>query len=289
MTKIWLITGSANGLGRTLAEAVLESGDRLVATARNPARLDDLKKQFGDQIKVVDLDVTDATAARSAVQAATDTFGGLDVLVNNAGFGHLSPFEQVSEEDFKAQIDTNLYGVVNLTRAALPVMRKQRSGHIINVSSVGGRVATPGLSAYQAAKWAVGGFTEVLAKEVAAFGVKVIALEPGGMRTNWAQTAAATEAKLLPEYQPSVGAVLDMLKHLAGKEFGDPKKIAAVILDLVQKDELPNHLLLGSDALFVYGLAEAARAKATAEWEPVSRSTDFEGSDFSVFTGGVIE
>jgi NAD(P)-dependent dehydrogenase (short-subunit alcohol dehydrogenase family) len=289
MTKTWLITGSANGLGRTLAEAVLCAGDRLVATARNPGRLDDLEKQYGDRIKIVALDVTDAAAAKAAVQMAVDTFGGLDVLVNNAGFGHMSPFEQASEDEFKAQIDTNFYGVVNLTRAALPVMRAQRSGHIINISSVGGRVSTPGLSAYQAAKWAVGGFTEVLAKEVAAFGVKVIALEPGGMRTNWAQTAAGTDVELLPEYQPSVGAVYGMLKHLAGKEFGDPQKISEVILDLAQRDTLPNHLLLGSDALFVFGLAEAARTKAAAEWEQVSRSTDFDGSDVSVFTGGAIE
>ncbi len=160
MTKTWLITGSANGLGRTLADAVLSAGDRLVATARNPGRLDDLEKQYGDRIKIVALDVTDAAAAKAAVQMAVDTFGGLDVLVNNAGFGHMSPFEQASEDEFKAQIDTNFYGVVNLTRAALPVMRAQRSGHIINISSVGGRVSTPGLSAYQAAKWAVGGFTE---------------------------------------------------------------------------------------------------------------------------------
>ena len=289
MTKTWLITGSANGLGRTLAEVVLGAGDRLVATARNPGRLDDLEKQYGDRIRVAALDVTDAVAAKAAVQMAVDTFGGLDVLVNNAGFGHMSPFEQASEDEFKAQIDTNFYGVVNLTRAALPVMRAQRSGHIINISSVGGRVSTPGLSAYQAAKWAVGGFTEVLAKEVAAFGVKVIALEPGGMRTNWAQTASGTDVELLPDYQPSVGAVHGMLKHLAGKEFGDPQKISEVILDLAQRDTLPNHLLLGSDALFVFGLAEAARTKAAADWEQVSRSTDFAGSDVSVFTGGAIE
>ena len=284
MSKTWLITGSANGLGRTLAEAVLDSGDKLVATARNPDRLKDLEQKYGERIELAALDVTDAAAARSAVQLALDAFGGLDVLVNNAGFGHMSPFEQTSEEDFEAQIDTNFYGVVNLTRAALPVMRAQRSGHIINVSSVGGRVSTPGLSAYQAAKWAVGGFTEVLAKEVAGFGVNVIALEPGGMRTNWAQTAAGTSVELLPDYEQSVGAVLGMLKTYGGNEFGDPEKVAKVILDVAAQDNLPNHLILGSDALFVFGQAEAARTKAAAQWEKVSRSTDFDGSDISVFT-----
>ncbi|MDE1996607.1 MAG: SDR family NAD(P)-dependent oxidoreductase [Rhizobiaceae bacterium] len=289
MSKTWLITGSANGLGRTLAEAVLENGDRLVATARNPERLNDLKEKYGEKVVLFALDVTDSAASKAAVELAVKTFGSLDVLVNNAGYGHMSPFEQVSEKDFKAQIDTNFYGVVNLTRAALPVMRGQRSGYIINVSSVGGRVSTPGISAYQAAKWAVGGFTEVLAKEVASFGVKVIALEPGGMRTNWAQTAVSSKVDLLPDYEPSVGAVNKMLGHIAGKEFGDPAKVSKVILDLATRSELPNHLLLGSDALFVFGLAEAARTKAAAEWEQVSRSTDFEGSDVSVFTGGALE
>ena len=285
MTKTWLITGSANGLGRTITEAVLENGDRVVATARNPARLDDLVARYGEQIKIAALDVTDAAAAKAAVTLAVDSFGGLDVLVNNAGYGQLSPFEQTTEDEFKAQIDTNLYGVVNLTRAALPVMRAQRSGHIINISSVGGRVGTPGFSAYQAAKWAVGGFTEVLAKEAAPFGVKVVALEPGGMRTNWAHTAMDKPLDLLPEYQPSVGAVSGMLKNYAGGEFGDPEKIAKVIWDLSRREELPAHLILGSDALFVFGLEEAARNKAAAEWEPVSRSTDFDGSDLSVLSG----
>jgi NAD(P)-dependent dehydrogenase (short-subunit alcohol dehydrogenase family) len=285
MSKIWLITGSANGLGRTLAEAVLENGDRLLATARNPERLNDLKAKYGAQVELFALDVTDSAASRAAVQHALDVFGGLDVLVNNAGYGHTAPFEQASEEDFRAQIETNFFGVVNLTRAALPVMRGQRSGCIINVSSVGGRVSTPGLSAYQSAKWAVGGFTEVLAKEVTAFGVKVIALEPGGMRTNWAAIARGGEAEILPDYQSSVGAILGVLKQIVGNEFGDPRKVAAVILDLVTRDALPNHLLLGSDALHAFGLAESARTNAATEWEGVSRSTDFEGVDISFFAG----
>ena len=285
MTKTWLITGSANGLGRNITEAVLANGDRVVATARNPARLDDLAARYGEQIKIAALDVTDAAAAKAAVTLAVDSFGGLDVLVNNAGYGQPSPFEQTSEDEFKAQIDTNFYGVVNLTRAALPVMRAQRSGHIINISSIGGRVGTPGFSAYQAAKWAVGGFTEVLAKEAAPFGVKVVALEPGGMRTNWGHTAMDNPLDLLPDYQPSVGAVAGMLKGYAGSEFGDPEKIARVIWDLSRRDELPAHLILGSDALFVFGLEEAARNKAAAEWGPVSRSTDFDGSDLSVLSG----
>src|SRR5271155_3287408 len=178
MSKVWLITGAARGLGRSIAEAVLAAGDNLVATARDPVRLADLQKRYGDQVRTAVLDVTDATAAEAAVRVAVGGLGRLDVLVNNAGFGHVAPFEQTPEDDFRSQIDTNFYGVVNLTRAVLPIMRRQRGGHIINISSVGGRIGTPGLSAYQAAKWAVGGFTEVLAQEGSAFGVKFVSVEP---------------------------------------------------------------------------------------------------------------
>src|SRR5260370_23799315 len=185
MPKVWLVTGSASGLGRNIAEAVLASGDRLVATARDPRRLDDLVKKYGDQVRTAPLDVADEAAAEATVQVAVDAFGRLDVVVNNAGYGDIAPFEQVSSERFKALVDTNFYGVVNMTRAALPVMRKQKGGYILQIPSVGGRLALPGSAAYHAAKWAVGGFSEALAQEVAPFGVKVCALEPGGMRTNW--------------------------------------------------------------------------------------------------------
>ncbi len=279
MSKVWLITGSANGLGRSIAEAVLNSGASLVATARNTATLGDLKERFGDRILIVPLDVTDADAAHDAVKQAVDTFGRLDVLVNNAGYGQVSPFEQTDERDFYAQIDTNFFGVVNLIRAALPVMRGQRSGHIINISSVGGRTGTPGLSAYQSAKWAVGGLTEVLAQEVTPFGVKVIAVEPGGMRTNWGSTARNNIPALLPEYEASVGALTKILRAFVGNEVGDPEKISQVIVDLAEQETLPAHLLLGNDALYVFNEAEARRTKAAAEWEHVSRSTDFDDSN----------
>ena len=192
MSKVWLVTGSASGLGRNIAEAVLASGDRLVATARDPRRLEDLVKKFGDQIRAAPLDVADEDAAHAAVQVAAEAFGRLDVVVNNAGYGDIAPFEQLSSERFKALVDTNFYGVVYVTRAALPIMRKQKSGCILQISSVGGRLALPGSAAYHAAKWAVGGFTEALAQEVAPFGVKVCALEPGGMRTNWGTRANKT-------------------------------------------------------------------------------------------------
>lgn len=285
MSKIWLVTGSAHGLGRSIVEAAMAAGDRVVATARDPDRLGDLVAEHGDSLRSFALDVTDAKAAQAAVDFTIATFGKLDVLVNNAGFGHFSPFEQADEDDFRAQIDTNFYGVVHLSRAVLPVMRAQSSGHIINISSVGGRSSAPGMSAYQAAKWAVGGFTEVLAKEVAAFGVKVVAVEPGGMRTAWGQVARGNTPALLPDYEPSVGAMLALLKGYIGQEIGDPAKVAQVVVDLASRDTVPAHLLLGSDALHVYALAEATRQAEAKEWAEVSASTDFEGSELSLLAG----
>jgi NAD(P)-dependent dehydrogenase (short-subunit alcohol dehydrogenase family) len=275
MSKVWLVTGSGSGLGRDIAEAVLAAGDRLVATARDPKQLNDLVTRYGDKVRAAALDVTDAEAAKSAVQVAIDAFGRLDVLVNNAGFAHIGPFEQLEPEDFRAQIETNLFGVVNVTRAALPFMRRQRAGHIIQISSVGGRIASPGLSAYQAAKWAVGGFTEVLAQEVGHLGIKVTALEPGGMLTNWANRAAQELAPMDPDYLPSVGAVTRMLEQYRGKAAGDPKKVAEVIVRLALHGTPPPHLLLGSDAVHFAGEGDAAREASGKLWRTVSLSTDF--------------
>src|SRR5579862_9778607 len=262
MSKVWLVTGSASGLGRNIAEAVLASGARLVATAREPQRLDDLVKKYGDQIRTASLDVADEKAAAAAVKVAVDAFGRLDVVVNNAGYGDIAPFEQLSPERFKALIDTNFYGVVFVTRAALPIMRKQRSGCILQISSVGGRLARPGSAGYHAAKWAVGGFTESVAQEVAPFGVKVCALEPGGMRTNWGARGNKDTPDLLPDYEPSVGAVIKALASYGGNEMSDPAKVA--------------HLLLGSDAVQFAGQAEVARTREAERWRDVSVSTDVE-------------
>ncbi|MFL9902860.1 SDR family NAD(P)-dependent oxidoreductase [Paraburkholderia fungorum] len=275
MSKVWLVTGSARGLGREIVEAALRAGERVVATARDPRQLVELVTRYGEQVRAVALDVTDPAAARQAVQAAVDAFGRLDVVVNNAGFGHLAPFEQTTEDDFRAQIDTNFHGVVNVTRAALPVLRGQRAGHIIQISSVGGRVGIAGLSAYQAAKWAVGGFTEVISQELAPFGVHVTALEPGGMKTEWGTEASRVTPALLPDYVPSVGAVADMLSQYLGHETGDPAKVAQVVLKLAYHDALPAHLLLGSDALHYAGEGDKARAASEQAWRAVSTATDF--------------
>jgi NAD(P)-dependent dehydrogenase (short-subunit alcohol dehydrogenase family) len=278
MGKVWLVTGSASGLGRNIAEAVLASGDRLVATARDPRRLDDLAKQYGNQVRATPLDVTDEHAAQRAVQTAVDAFGRLDVVVNNAGYGDIAPFEQLSAERFKALVDTNFYGVVYMTRAALPIMRKQKSGCILQISSVGGRLALPGSAAYHAAKWAVGGFTEAVAQEAAPFGVTACALEPGGMRTNWGTRANKGMPKLLPEYEASVGAIAKALEPLWGNENNDPARVAQVVLRLPASERLPAHLLLGSDAVQYAGQAEAARAADADRWRNVSVWTDFTAS-----------
>jgi NAD(P)-dependent dehydrogenase (short-subunit alcohol dehydrogenase family) len=279
MPKVWLVTGSASGLGRYISEAVLASCDRLVATARDPHRLEDLVKKYGDQVRTASLDVTDEKGALAAVQVAVKAFGRLDVVVNNAGFGDIAPFEQLSPERFKAVIDTNFYGVVYMTRAALPIMRKQKSGCILQISSVGGRIAAiPGNSSYHAAKWAVGGFTESLATEVAPFGVKVCALEPGGMQTNWGARARRDTPDLLPDYEPSVGAFHNRLKSHWGQENSDPAKVAQVVLRLAASDHLPAHLLLGSDAVLYAGQAEATRSADAEHWREVSVSTDVDAS-----------
>jgi NAD(P)-dependent dehydrogenase (short-subunit alcohol dehydrogenase family) len=280
MSKVWLITGSGNGLGRDIAEAALAAGDSVVAGARRTEELAPLMTQYGERVKPVRLEVRDEAAAKAAVQSAVDTFGRLDVLVNNAGYGQFAPFEQMSAEDFRAIVDTCFYGVVYTTRAAVPLMRKQKSGHIFQVSSVGGRHAVPGNTPYHAAKWAVGGFSDSLAMEVAPFGVKVCTLEPGGIRTNWARRAVQNAPDLLPEYEATVGSFLKMLRGLEGRLESDPRKIADVILQLAKSDEVPVRLILGVDAEQRVQRAEAARAMEAEKWRHLTVSTVFEDGRF---------
>jgi len=280
MAKIWLITGSGNGLGRDVAEAALAAGDSVVAGARRLEELAPLVAQYGDRVKPVTLEVRDEAAAKAAVQLAVDRFGRLDVLVNNAGYGQFAPFEQMSSEDFQAVVDTCFYGVVYTTRAAVPVMRKQKSGHIFQVSSVGGRIAVAGNTPYHAAKWAVGGFSDSLAMEVAPFGVKVCTLEPGGIRTNWARRAGQNGPDLLPEYEASVGSTLKILRGLEGRSEGDPRKIADVIVQLANSEELPSRLILGADAEKRVQQAESARASEAEKWRHLTVSTVFEDGRF---------
>ncbi|SEP07621.1 SDR family NAD(P)-dependent oxidoreductase [Actinacidiphila rubida] len=276
MSSVFLVSGASRGLGREIARAAAAAGHRVVAGARSPKALDDLVAEFGDRIAVVPLDVTDQAQVTDAVRTAVERFGRLDVLVNNAGYANVAAIEDVDFDDFLAQVDANLFGVVRLTRAALPVMREQGSGHVIQVSSVGGRLATPGLAAYQSSKWAVGGFSSVLAREVGPLGIKVTVLEPGGMATDWAGSSMQV-AEVRPEYAATVGATASM--HGSGSTTAsDPAKVARLVLDVAALDEPPLRLLVGPDA---YGYATAAGRDLLAQderWQELSESTVADGA-----------
>jgi NAD(P)-dependent dehydrogenase (short-subunit alcohol dehydrogenase family) len=271
MTRTWLITGTSRGLGRALAEAVLAAGHNVVATARDPEQVRDLVDAHPGRARAVALDVTDRTAAAAAVAATVEAFGRLDVLVNNAGYANVNSIEDFAEEDFRAQLETNLWGVINVTRAALPVLREQGAGHIIQVSSVGGRVTTPGIGPYQTAKWAVEGFSGVLAKEVEPLGVKVTIIEPGGFRTDWAG-ASMTVHDLRDAYEPTVG-VMNRYREGAVSN-GDPAKAAQAILKIASVPEPPLRLLLGSDAFKVAREADEAKIANDEAWKELTLSTD---------------
>ena len=272
MPTVFFLTGSSRGLGRAIAEAVLAGGHQLVATARNPASLDDLVAAHGERILPLSLDVTDAESARAAIAAGQERFGQVDVVINNAGYADLAAIEDVALGDFRAQIETNFFGVVNVTRAALPVMREQGAGHIVQISSIGGRLATAGLSAYQSAKWAVGGFSSVLAAEVAPLGIRVTVLEPGGMQTDWAGSSMQVPPISEP-YRPTVG-VMAAMHNSDAVALGDPAKMAQVVLHVSAMDEPPLRLILGSEA-YAYA-TEAARAQAASDesWHSLTISTD---------------
>jgi NAD(P)-dependent dehydrogenase (short-subunit alcohol dehydrogenase family) len=269
---VFFLTGSSRGLGRAIAEAVLDAGHQLVATARRPEQLDDLVAAHPDQVLALALDVTDPAAAEAAIAAGRERFGRIDVVVNNAGYANLAAVEDIDPDDFRAQVDTNLFGVVNVTKAALPVLREQGGGHVIQVSSIGGRLATAGLSAYQSAKWAVGGFSSVLAKEVEPLGIKVTVLEPGGMQTDWAGSSMSVPPISEP-YGPTVGQMAAM--HNGDSiMLGDPAKVAQVVLEVAAMDEPPLRLILGSEAYAYATAAARAQAESDERWHDLTVSTD---------------
>ncbi|WP_434438509.1 SDR family NAD(P)-dependent oxidoreductase [Lentzea sp. E54] len=274
MAQVWLITGSSRGVGRKTAEAVLDAGHRLVATARNPRDLDDLVSRYGDRVRSAALDVRDAAQARDAVATAVREFGRLDVVVNNAGAGRVTSIEECSAADFRDQLEVNLMGVVNVVKAALPVLRGQRSGHFLQIGSTAGHTALGGgLGPYVTAKFALRGFSESLAAECAPFGVRSTIIELGGFQTDWTGSSlVVTEPG--EDYVPSVGAMLGMLRGAHGNMPGDPAKAAKVMLDVVAMDSPPLCLLLGSDAVDMVRLADQARNAEIDKWEHVSRSTD---------------
>ncbi|AKF80340.1 short-chain dehydrogenase [Myxococcus fulvus 124B02] len=276
-SQVWFITGSSRGLGRALTLAVLAAGHRVIATARNPESLADLVREHGARIKPVALDVTQPEQAERAVREAVEAFGRIDVLVNNAGYANIDSAEDLALDDFRAQMDTNFYGVVHVTRAVLPVMRAQRQGRILQISSIGGRRGgTPGLSAYQSAKFAVAGFSEVVMNEVAPLGIQVTIVEPGGFATDWAG-ASMTIHPSKPDYQATVGALNASVRANPGAARGVPEKAAKALLRLAAMEKQPRRLLLGSDAYALAGLTLREMGASDEALRELSVSTDADG------------
>lgn len=266
MPRVWFVTGSSKGLGLAIVEAALRDGDFVVATARKPETLTHLVEQYGSsRVLALPLDVTKIDQVESAVKAGLERFGGLDVLVNNAGYADIAPFEDTSLESFHAQIEANFLGVVYVTKAVLPSLRKQGSGRILQVSSVGGRLATPGLSAYQAAKWAVGGFSEVLQKEVASFDIKVTILEPGGIKTDWAGMADG-DIEVSEPYHSVITQVQRMRKQYSHLR-SEPFEMAETILKISKVADPPLRLLLGRETSGLVKKAASELAASDEKWE----------------------
>jgi NAD(P)-dependent dehydrogenase (short-subunit alcohol dehydrogenase family) len=278
MSKVWFITGSSRGLGRSLTEAVLAHGDQVAATARNLEQLKDLVERYPDSIYPVQLDVTDKEQVKAAVESAVKHFGRIDVLVNNAGFGIIGAAEAYTDEQVRSQLETNLYAPIEITRVVLPYMRKQRSGRILQISSIGGRVGNPGLTMYQAAKFGLGGFTEALAKEVAPLGIKVTSVEPGGFRTEWMSTSM-TFAPEVEGYEKTVGARKALFTSDKFIPMGDPAKAAKAMIDLAYYPEPPVHLVLGSEAVGMIKQANILRNEEMDKWLPVSFSTNADDAE----------
>jgi NAD(P)-dependent dehydrogenase (short-subunit alcohol dehydrogenase family) len=280
-SRVWFVTGASSGFGRAIGEEVLRRGNRLVATGRDAQALHKLVGDDPAGAVTVRLDVTDADAVRRAVDETVSRFGHLDVVVNNAGYAHIGAVEELSEQEWRQQIETDLFGVINVTRAAIPHLRRQRSGHLVQMSSLNGLEGLPGGGYYAASKFAVEGFSESLAAEVAHLGIKVTIVEPGPHRTGLLADRSARSAAPIDDYQPSVGQVRQQLDELDGNQPGDPARAARAIVEAVEAPDPPSRLPLGSMAL------EHIRAKLTSQlaeldaWAELSASTDLQPSSSS--------
>jgi NAD(P)-dependent dehydrogenase (short-subunit alcohol dehydrogenase family) len=267
-SKVWFITGTSRGFGREWAIAALERGDSVAATARDVSTLDDLVERFGDALLPINLDVTDRPAAFASVARAHERFGRLDIVINNAGYGQFGMIEELSEAELRDQIETNLFGALWITQAALPFLREQRSGHIIQVSSIGGVSAFPDIGAYHASKWGLEGFSQALAAEVASFGIKVTLVEPGGYATDWGGSSAK-HATPMAAYD-EVHATVQATRAARRTNPGDPAASSAALLKVVDAVEPPLRIFFGLAPL---GIAEAdyeSRLATWRAWQPVS-------------------
>ena len=260
--KVWFITGASRGFGHEWAEAALERGDRVAATARDATQVEDLVDRYGSAVLPIELDVTDRARAVAAVQQTVAHFGRLDVLVNNAGYGHFGMVEELSEDDVRNQMETNFFGALWVTQAALPIMRAQRSGHLIQVTSEGGITTFPGIGAYHASKWALEGLSQTLAEEVGAFGIHVTNLEPGPYATDWLATGARHSASH-PDY--------DGVREASAQtwDVGDPKATRAAVLALVDAENPPLRILFGRSFAAIRDEYQE-RLRTWEEWQPLS-------------------
>ena len=265
-SKVWFITGTSRGFGREWAQAALERGDRVAGTARDLATLDELVKQYPDTFLPLELDVTDRDADFAAVRRAAERFGRLDVVVNNAGYGHFGMIEELTEDEIRAQLETNVFGALWVTQAALPILREQGSGHILQVSSIGGISAFPGIGAYHASKWALEGFSQALAQEVARFGIHVTLIEPGGFSTDWAGPSAKRSAEL-PAYAEAWAA--DRARRVSMNR-GNPATTSTAIFKVVDAQEPPLRIFLGRTPLQTAEADYASRLTTWREWQDVA-------------------
>ena len=266
--KIWFITGASRGFGREWAIAALERGDSVAATARDLSTLDDLREKYGERLLPLRLDVTDRDAGFAAVQQAHERFGRLDVVVNNAGYGHFGMVEELTEAEARAQLETNLFGALWITQAALPFLREQGSGHILQVSSIGGISAFPMVGIYHASKWALEGMSQALAQEVAPFGIKVTLIEPGGFATDWAGSSSS-RSEPLPAYADFHKEVQEQRRKRVGTP-GDPTASAAAVLQIVDAAEPPLRCFFGSAPLSIAKADYEQRLAAWEAWQPVA-------------------
>jgi NAD(P)-dependent dehydrogenase (short-subunit alcohol dehydrogenase family) len=266
--KVWFITGTSRGFGREWAIAALERGDKVAATARDTATLTELVERFGDAILPLQLDVTDRAADFAAVKQAHEHFGRLDVVVNNAGYGQFGFIEELSEQDARDQIETNVFGALWVTQAALPYLRAQRSGHLIQVSSIGGITAFPNVGIYHASKWALEGFSQALAQEIAPFGVHVTLIEPAGFSTDWSGSSSR-RAPELPDYA-DVHQATEEVRSTRWAAPGDPKASAAAVLKVVDAEQPPLRVFFGSAPLELAKADYEQRLRTWEEWQPVA-------------------
>jgi NAD(P)-dependent dehydrogenase (short-subunit alcohol dehydrogenase family) len=275
-SRVWFVTGSASGFGLHIAQAALERGERVVATARRPEALDELVAFAPDRVLAVGLDVTSTDQIGSAVAAAHEHFGRIDVLVNNAGYGSVGAVEELEMEDLRALMDTMFFGAVELTKAVLPHMRERGSGAIVQMSSQGGQVSPPGYGAYCAAKFALEAVSEALAVEVGPLGIRVLIVEPGAFRTGLLGVRMHASREI-PAYAETAGVTRAGAAAMDGRQPGDPRRLAAAIIAALDAPDAPLHLALGADAVEAIRAAQERRRADLEAWEEVSRDTDFDG------------